>query len=176
MAANPSPPKDRDQRLNKRSEDRSKRGHHFRYHLAAGFCPPGSIVMDAACGSGYGAAILGDVEYIGVDIDPPSEPVHYLQADLTAEWEHDFPFDVFVGFETIEHLVDFKPYVKLAKRARRHIILSAPIVPTTHLNPWHLHNFAPGEVAALIVDEEWDLFQSALQPAELSEVYVFARR
>ncbi len=85
-------------------------------------------------------------------------------------------FDVFCGFETIEHLTDYSHYVLHAKQARRWILLSAPVVPTTHLNPYHCHNFAPGEIASLFIDDDWGLFQSILQPSELSEVYVFERR
>src|SRR6185295_18778582 len=90
-------------------------------------------------------------------------------------WEPDFEFDVFVGFETIEHLPSYEAYVRASKRARRWISISTPVVPTTHLNPWHVHNFAPGELTSLFVDHEWSFFQSVLQPAELSEIYVFAR-
>lgn len=161
--------------------DRSTRGHAFRYHLAAGFIAPGDTVIDAACGIGYGAEILGrrgGVRYVGVDRDlAEHDPVvdrTFIEADLQ-QWCHDFAFDVFVGFETIEHLGSYEHYIATAKQARRWIVLSVPVVPTTHLNPWHLHNFAPGEVADLVCDDQWSLFQSVLQPAELSEIYVFSR-
>lgn len=172
MAADPLPPVDeRDERLHSESYERSWRGHRFRYRLAAGFAE--GTVLDAACGTGYGAEILGDVEYIGVDNDPSLEPT--IAADLET-WEPDFDFDVFVGFETIEHLSDYGPYVQAAKRARRWIVLSTPVVPTTHLNPFHRHNFAPGELASLICDEHWSYYQGILQPSELAEVCVFERR
>jgi predicted RNA methylase len=47
-------------------------GHEARYALAAGFVRPGDVVVDAACGIGYGALLLdahGDVTYYGVDRD-----------------------------------------------------------------------------------------------------------
>lgn len=164
------------------ADTESQEGHRFRYHLAAGFCRPGDTVIDAACGAGYGAAILqehGPVDYVGVDQDI-SETVEqpdcqFLAADLRG-WAAPFGFDVFVGFETIEHLTSYDHYVAHAKQARRWILVSVPVVPTTHLNPFHCHNFAPGQLVSLFIDDEWSWFQSVLQPAELSEIYVFARR
>lgn len=159
-------------------------GHRFRYHLAAGFLEPGDTVVDAACGAGYGRDILkergGEIAYVGVDqhIDRSRYGETngvWIEQDLrTFTLGHQF--DVFVGFETIEHLTDYSHYIRHAKQARRWVILSVPVVPTTHLNPYHCHNFAPGQVASLFVDEDWQLFQSVLQPSELSEIYVFGRR
>jgi hypothetical protein len=189
MATDPSSPAvdPRDKRLHADSSESSWRGHTFRYRLAAGFCKPGDTVVDAACGSGYGQALLGDVHWVGVDNDPAAiageafefqrEPgeLRFIEADLQ-EWEPDFAFDSFIGFETIEHLPDYGPYIDAAKQAGRWIVLSAPVVPTTHLNPFHAHNFAPGELASLFIDSDWALYQSIVQPSELSEVYVFSRR
>lgn len=182
MAANSPPPLSEanpaDERIHALSSERSWRGHRFRYMLASGFVRQGDVVVDAACGSGYGKALLGAGYYIGVDADLSALEAageEFIEADLCS-WMPPKPFDVFVGFETIEHLPEFDCYLAAARQARRWAILSAPIVPTTHLNPWHLNNFAPGELAAAFQDDEWRLFQSVLQPAELSEIYVFERR
>lgn len=166
----------------------SRFGHEFRYHLAAGFIEYGDMVLDAACGAGYGAYIiappLSGVVYVGVDatIDPcvdvmrdSSLSSRFVEADLRF-WEPLFPFDVAIGFETIEHLPDYTHYVELLKQARRWIIVSAPVVPTVGINPYHLHDFVPGDLARLFVDEEWQLFQTVQQPSEVSEVSVFQRR
>jgi ubiquinone/menaquinone biosynthesis C-methylase UbiE len=51
---------------------RATAGHEARYALAAGLLRPGDVVVDAACGIGYGALILDahdDVTYYGVDRD-----------------------------------------------------------------------------------------------------------
>lgn len=165
---------DLDQRLNETSNERSVRGHLFRYMLASGFTVPGDVVVDAACGTGYGKALLREgVEYIGIDNDATVGPS--IQADL-CEWQPDFDFDVFLGFETIEHLIDYHAYVAAAKRARKWIVVSTPVVPTTHLNEHHLHNFAVGELASLFVDGEWSYFQGLLQPSELSEICIFGKK
>lgn len=157
-------------------------GHRFRYHLAAGFLRSDDVVVDAACGLGYGQEMLAaraPINYVGVDNHHEdllfTDFVQYFQADLRT-WVSPVGFDLFIGFETIEHLTDYRHYVAHAKQARRWIIVSVPVVPTTHLNPYHCHNFAPGELASLFIDEDWQLFQSVLQPSELSEIYVFGRR
>src|SRR5215216_6131339 len=80
-------------------------GHEARYALAAGFLRPGDVVVDAACGIGYGALVLdahSDVTYYGVDRDTSIVAVEehprrrFIQADLQA-WQPPFEFDVAVG-------------------------------------------------------------------------------
>jgi SAM-dependent methyltransferase len=180
MASHPSAP-EVTQRIH--ADSAGVDGHRFRYHLAAGFLERGDRVLDAACGIGYGAEILqarGGVTYTGVDWDLSEVAVaggigrRFVEADLRV-WVPDEGFDVFVGFETIEHLSSYEHYLVVAKQARRRLLLSTPVVPTTHLNPHHAHNFAPGQLAAMVVDTDWTLLQSVLQPAELSEIYVFGR-
>jgi Methyltransferase domain len=160
-------------------------GHEFRYHLAAGLLRPGDIVLDAACGTGYGAPILAphgsQVGYRGVDLVDPAMlhtcRLHHsvIVADLT-KWEPRFTFEVAVGFETIEHLPDYRHYVSILKRAHRWIVLSAPVVPTVGINPYHCHDFVPGDLALIIEDDDWRLFQTVQQPSEVSEISVFRRR
>jgi SAM-dependent methyltransferase len=74
-------------------------------------------VLDAACGEGYGSALLADVaaDVTGVDIDADSvahararyaaKPhLRYECADATALPFADRAFDLVVSFETLEHL------------------------------------------------------------------------
>lgn len=159
-------------------------GHEFRYHVAAGFIQHGDVILDAACGIGYGAEILtarGGVMYVGVDKDitevylPTCENLNFIQIDLMYYYPS-FKYDIFVGFETIEHLADYTHYIEIAKKARRLMFLSVPVIPTKHKNPYHLHDFEPGSLPGLIEDENWYLFQGVGQPSEFSEIYVFKRR
>jgi ubiquinone/menaquinone biosynthesis C-methylase UbiE len=159
-------------------------GHEVRYALAAGLLRPGDVVVDAACGIGYGALILDahdDVTYYGVDRDISVVAVKahrrrsFVEADLET-WQPSFEFDLAVGFETIEHLADYKPYLDWARRARRYIVVSVPIIPTKHENVFHAHDFERDDLIQLITaDKEWRLFQYFDQPWEKSCVYVFAR-
>jgi hypothetical protein len=159
-------------------------GHEVRYALAAGLLRPGDVVVDAACGIGYGALILDaheDVTYYGVDRDISVVAVKgharrtFIEADLEA-WQPSFGFDVAVGFETIEHLADYKTYLAWVRCARRYVVVSVPIVPTKHENVFHVHDFERDDVVQLVTaDSEWRLFQYFDQPWEKSCVYVFAR-
>jgi SAM-dependent methyltransferase len=158
-------------------------GHEARYYFAHGFTRPGDSVLDAACGVGYGSLILAPhgsgVHYNGVDIEPVHAHSclshHFSQADLQT-WEPTHPFDVGVSFETIEHIPDYQPLVATLKLARRWIIASVPTVQTTHTNPWHLHDFVPGQLAELFVDDDWELYQTVQQPSEVAEISVFKLR
>lgn len=163
------------------------RGHRFRYHLAAGFACPGDWVVDAACGSGYGGSILmrrGKINYYGVDksfqvvtenIQTDTGLVIISPGDLET-WVPDIEFDIFVGFETIEHLDDYTAYLKAASEARKWVLLSTPVVPTMGVNPYHRHDFGRGQLVDLFQSPNWDLFQIVDQPSEKSEIYVFRRR
>jgi SAM-dependent methyltransferase len=90
--------------------------HWHRYVFARGFAA-GKRVLDAACGEGYGSALLADVaaEVVGVDIDEASvlhareryasrSNVRYEHADATKLSFADHSFDLVVSFETLEHL------------------------------------------------------------------------
>jgi Methyltransferase domain len=163
---------------------RQTAGHEARYALAAGLLRPGDVVVDAACGIGYGALILDahrDVTYYGVDRDTsvvsvkPHKRRTFIEADLQV-WQPDFDFDVAVGFETIEHLENYEPYLDWVRRARRYVVVSVPIVPSKHENVFHLHDFERDDIIRLLTaDKEWRLFQYFDQPWEHSCVYVFAR-
>jgi len=138
-------------------------------------------VVDAACGSGYGKELMGVhwASYYGFDKEPPTDIwEHEWQAEDLETWTvpPTIPIDVFVGFETIEHLRDYTAYLKVAKSARKWIIMSVPVVPTKHINPWHLHDFEPGQLQALLEDETWEHYQTVQQPSEFSEIVVMRRR
>lgn len=90
--------------------------HWHRYAFARGLAA-GKHVLDAACGEGYGSALLAEVaaEVVGVDIDAASiehararygaSPcLRYERADATRLPFADRAFDLVVSFETLEHL------------------------------------------------------------------------
>ena len=113
------------------------RQHQHRYEVVAHFVEDTDVVLDAACGIGYGMDILPG-RWVGADKVVFTEGV--LQVDLNT-WVPDFEYDVFVGLETIEHLGSLDAYVTAAKRAKRIIAISTPVIPTMHFNGWHLHDF-----------------------------------
>jgi len=90
--------------------------HWHRYAFAQRFAA-GKRVLDAACGEGYGTAMLAGVaaQVVGVDIDAASVEhararyaqranLEYRQADVTKLPFDDRSFDIVVSFETLEHL------------------------------------------------------------------------
>lgn len=163
-----------------------RRGHEFRYRLASGFIGNGSLVVDAACGTGYGAEFLwrDDTRYLGIDKDlshlelddwDPDEMPDFMQADLDT-WRPDFPFNVFVCFETLEHVQDPRRLIFMGTEATRWMILSVPIVPTKHVNPYHLHDFKPGWLEETVTHYDgWEHYQTVQQPSEASEIAIFER-
>jgi len=90
--------------------------HIHRYDFVGGRIPPG-LVLNAACGSGYGSEILGRLGSRVVGVDLFKEPLRiartqfgkhfYVRADIVdlGMFVAD-RFDAVVSFETIEHVAD----------------------------------------------------------------------
>jgi SAM-dependent methyltransferase len=115
--------------------------HMHRYAFAAQWCA-GARVLDAACGEGYGAALLarmaGDVT--GVDISAPAveharkryadlNGLHFEVADCTQLPFEPDSFDVVVSFETLEHLAGQAALLAEFRRVLRpqgFLVLSSP--------------------------------------------------
>lgn len=163
-------------------------GHKLRYQIAKSFCKDHHIVLDAACGIGYGSNIIKEAGCIGPgvvtyrvdklpveDREPPTYNIHDVVADLNT-WEPDFEFDIGVSFETIEHVQDYQHLLTQLKKAREWIICSVPVIPTKHINEWHLHDFAPLELPGYIEDDDWEMYSYLEQPTEFSEIYFFRRK
>lgn len=156
-----------------------RRGHEFRYILAAGFCGPGAVVLDAACGTGYGRTLLPQrIEYHGIDRDfshVESVGGFLHECDIDA-WTPDFTFDVFISFETLEHVQYPDHLISIGAQGRLWMIMSVPIVPTKHVNEFHLHDFKPGWLEeAMSGYPDWEHYQTIQQPSEVSEISVFGR-
>jgi len=169
-----------------RWDDGPSRAHLFRYYAARGYLEKDDVVKDVACGCGYGSEILSRVarEVIGMDYEPESI-AHAEQAHPNHERNNvrfeiaDFnevlrlpDTTVSVSIETIEHLKDPARFAKLLKESTtRLIFLTTPIIPTKHENPHHLHDFTPGQVEALFIDDQWKPFHSYAQGAHGGSAY-----
>ncbi len=93
--------------------------HMHRYAFAAGFAA-GKRVLDAACGEGYGSALLARVgaSVLGVDIAEDSvaharqryagvERLSFAHGDATLLDQYaDASFDLITSFETLEHVLE----------------------------------------------------------------------
>jgi SAM-dependent methyltransferase len=87
--------------------------HLARYQFAATLAN-GLRVLDAACGEGYGTAMIanaGATQAVGVDVDAEAVEhaqkrygLEFRQGDVTKLPFDDSSFDLVVSFETIEHV------------------------------------------------------------------------
>jgi SAM-dependent methyltransferase len=148
-----------------REAGRRADAHIARYMLARQFVREGDRVLDAACGLGYGSAILADGtladRVVGVDADPsairyaldhytPGRPrLSFDTRDVATldRWPA-ASFDVVVSFETLEHLATPDTFLAACRRLLTpagRLIASVPnewIDETgTDPNPHHLHVF-----------------------------------
>jgi ubiquinone/menaquinone biosynthesis C-methylase UbiE len=146
--------------------------HWHRYAFACRFVA-GKRVVDAACGEGYGAALLGRAaaSVVGVDIDAPTvdhasarysdgSRVRFVEGSCTELPLADASIDVVVSFETIEHLAEADQPRMLAEFARvlvpgGIVVISSPNKrlysdERNYVNAFHLHELYRDDLARLL--------------------------
>jgi SAM-dependent methyltransferase len=136
--------------------------HMARYTFAARLAR-GKRVLDAGCGAGYGSAELAHAAESVVGVDRAPEAIefagaHYALANLSFEEAScealphaDASFELVVAFEVIEHLVDWRGFLR---EARRVLVPNGQLVVSTPnklyytesrgpqgANPFHVHEF-----------------------------------
>lgn len=141
--------------------------HLKRYVFAAAYCA-NQVVLDAACGVGYGSAELGRVatRVVGVDVD--EEAIAYARAryasgnvefeamDVSSLRFDADSFDAVVSFETIEHVDDREAFLHEVSRVLRPsgtFVVSTPNAPRTTKapdNPFHRVEFSRDDFTALL--------------------------
>lgn len=104
---------------------------------------PEETVLDAACCTGYGTHLIGQVakKAIGIDVDEGcinganarwgTNNIDFKCADLNKiEWPD---ADVLISIETFEHVNDFEHCLKQAqKHIKRVMIITVPLGGTSH--------------------------------------------
>lgn len=143
--------------------------HLSRYAFTLDFCK-GKRVLDAACGEGYGTAILSNYasSIVGVDIDKETiehaqqkykkDNVKFVASDVCKMPLPDNSFDVIVSFETLEHVDSHEALLNEFKRVLVPggiMFISTPdkqyytIEPNYH-NPFHKKELFGHEFEALL--------------------------
>ncbi|MGY6632026.1 MAG: class I SAM-dependent methyltransferase [Wenzhouxiangella sp.] len=143
--------------------------HWHRYAWASGLVE-GKTVVDAACGEGYGSALLKRTaaDVIGVDIDPDAvaharqryarDGLRFECANCTQLPLADDSADCIVSFETLEHLAEQDELLAEFRRVLRpdgFLLLSSPDKETYsdatgYDNPFHVRELYRDELEALI--------------------------
>ncbi len=144
--------------------------HINRYHFASNLAK-NKVVLDIACGTGYGSYYLiknGAKKVVGLDIS--EEAINYAKNNyknlnltfitgdskkLPFKNEH---FDIIVSFETIEHVNEYKKFLNECKRVLNEegvFVCSTPNKRYTstfinEVNPYHVKEFYPEEFQNLI--------------------------
>ncbi len=145
--------------------------HFHRYALAARWCE-NARTLDAACGEGYGSALLSQsaASVEGVDISEQViahagqryghlQQVGFQVADCTALPFADNEFDRVVSFETLEHLAEHDQLLAEFRRVLKpdgFLILSSPDKATysdgqDSANEHHVKELYREELEALIL-------------------------
>jgi SAM-dependent methyltransferase len=146
--------------------------HWHRYAFARRFAA-GKRVLDAACGEGYGTALLGAVaaSVVGVDIDMATidharvtygegNRLRFVAASCSGLPLPSASFDVVVSFETIEHLEAAQQPDMLSEFARvlapdGILVISSPNKrlysdARDYVNPFHLQELYRDDLARLL--------------------------
>lgn len=164
-------------------DPRDEQAHIARYQWAQQFCKD-SIVLDAACGVGYGTKILAEVAKHVHGIDRSASAIQYA-------WEHyavpnngfeersvfaisriKADFDVVVSFETIEHLRKPERFVREVYKTLSEnglLVVSAP-ESGEHMSRWHFWDFTR-EALGDVLSTQFDMTRARYFLQNLGDVF-----
>jgi len=160
--------------------------HVERYRFANKFVSDGDVVLDAACGIGYGSNILAQSAKSVLSLDNSEEALEYCRTYWGAEnitydvidLESDFQnnvngkFDVIVSLETLEHLEN--PLIETCMKFYEllelggHLIVSHPHMqktPKSLKGEHHKHWEIDGELlSSQLIENGFDVVEEWYQP------------
>lgn len=160
--------KDTGERLLPESEDSDLRSEHFARYRFAEPLAVGRRILDAGCGTGYGADLLAATGAEIHALDRDSEAVRHAQkahprlrlvrGDCTSLPFRDRSFDLVVAFEVIEHLPGWDDLIRESARILRPSGVFLVSTPNRvyynsgreRPNPFHVHEFDFAEFRAAL--------------------------
>lgn len=174
-------------------EGETIRLHLERYHFAGAQLSPG-MIADIACGSGYGSFLLATsykekIERItAVERDPQAiayacnhyahPSIEFIREDVF-DFKTTYLFNTIISLETIEHLPDPTKFIRFCSSMLVNggrFIVSAPIVPTTDANPYHLQDFSASSFRNLFLNEGFIEISSMKQVQKFSALSLATRK
>jgi len=145
--------------------------HIYRYIFATSLAE-NKVVLDVACGTGYGAGYMADKASKVVGADISMEAVYYARERFSEDNKASFictdavrlpfaddAFDIVVSFETIEHIKQYSKFLNECRRVLKDnglLICSTPnrriFSPrlAKPLNTFHVKEFWPEEFSRLL--------------------------
>jgi SAM-dependent methyltransferase len=148
--------------------------HLVRYRWAAGFAR-GHRVLDAACGTGYGSRLLSEAgasRVTSVDLSPdaPLEAarrgdlrfLRFVRTDVTRLPFRGGSFELYVSFETLEHVENDTALLEEARRVlapggtflcstpNRNLLSPGLTRDDRPRNPYHVREYAIDEFESLL--------------------------
>lgn len=162
--------------------------HLQRYQFAARFVSQ-KVVLDLGCGEGYGAKMLkeaGAKKVIGIDVDREvigqanknysSTKVSFQTGDAQKLTFKDKSFDLVVSLELIEHLPDYRRYLKEVRRVLKPggvFVLSTPNKDNYRglTSPFHTREFNLEELQKILTGlfSEVEIFGQEITNPEVFE-------
>jgi 2-polyprenyl-3-methyl-5-hydroxy-6-metoxy-1,4-benzoquinol methylase len=142
------------------------------------------VVIDAACGVGYGSRMLADAAQHVYAYDLSVEALdygrkHYAHPRIDFIWADLQNFvvpdaRVAVSFETIEHLEDPAAFLKLVRSKCAKLFASVPneaVVPfDIHRHKYHVRHYTEEQICILLKQCGWNVLDVQYQAGKMSPV------
>ena len=161
-----------------RHKNQNKYGAHLARYQASLVFTKGKTVLDIACGTGYGSKLMASQakKVYGVDLSVDAieyakknysaSNVEYKIGDCTDIPLGDNEVDVVVSYETIEHIDDYRKFMREIKRVLKSsgtLLISTPNkIESGGDNPFHFHEFTFDEFKK-ILSEYFDYHKNYFQ-------------
>lgn len=158
-----------------------RRLHVDRYAWAASSLQSRSLAANAACSNNYGSDILKSAGIPSYGYDRCAKAIAEAHAAGRKNCEVrdiedaglDFSgFGSLVCLETIEHLKEPAAFTGKISADVREMVLSTPIIPTKHLNEFHLHDFTEAEIRSLVESSGWNIRKASYQDENGNRTYI----